>query len=54
VIDPADSPPAIIASGLTRKFGAVVAVDHVDLTIRAPASMASSGPTARANRRRSA
>jgi len=33
VIDPADSPPAIVASGLTRKFGAVVAVDHVDLTI---------------------
>ena len=30
-----DSPdsPAIVASGLTRKFGAVVAVDHVDLTI---------------------
>jgi ABC-2 type transport system ATP-binding protein len=28
-----DSSAAIIASGLTRKFGSVVAVDHIDLTI---------------------
>ena len=31
--DSPDSSPAIVASGLTRKFGGVVAVDHVDLTI---------------------
>ena len=28
-----DQAPAIIARGLTRRFGNVVAVDHVDLTV---------------------
>jgi ABC-2 type transport system ATP-binding protein len=32
-VNASDSAPAIVSSGLTRKFGAVVAVDHVDLTI---------------------
>jgi ABC-2 type transport system ATP-binding protein len=29
----AESAPAIIARGLTRRFGSVIAVDHVDLTV---------------------
>jgi len=31
--EPATSRPAIVARGLTRRFGPVVAVDHVDLEI---------------------
>jgi len=32
-MNPVDQTPVIIARGLTRRFGSVVAVDHVDLTV---------------------
>jgi ABC-2 type transport system ATP-binding protein len=35
LVDAAATPPAVWARGLVRKFGKTVAVDHVDLSIRA-------------------
>ncbi|WKK70970.1 hypothetical protein Q0F99_14820 [Rathayibacter oskolensis] len=49
---PADEASSVVFAlrGLTRTFGRTVAVDRIDLEVRAAPSAASSGPTAPARR----